>query len=127
LLSVRPRVLWAALRWLQSHNRLYADVGVHEHEMEGWTFADDIDVPTAAYERMTTEQETAEEVIRTAQIIPPTDRGQDFPDRPPTVEDVVMQLTERGRGTSGRAEVADGGRPQSLKEATGRGDGGAGV
>ena len=75
LLRVRPCALRAALQWLQTNNHLYADIAINEHEMETWAFKSGSDVPTLAYQGMVREQETAEDLIRTAYIVPPTDRG----------------------------------------------------
>ena len=94
LLSVRPTVLRVALQWLRSNNPLYSNIAVHEEEIGSWTFAGDSQVPVIAYERMVREKETAEEVIRTAQIVPPTDRGQEPPVTPVQIEDIVTRLAE---------------------------------
>jgi hypothetical protein len=85
LLSVRPAALRAALQWLQVNNPLYAEIAINEEEMSSWSFEDGSEVPALAYQRMVREGETAEEAIRTAQIVPPADRGQDVPAQPPTV------------------------------------------
>lgn len=112
LLSVRPAVLRAALQWLRVKNPLYADIVVNEEEMNSWTFEDDSQVPALAYQRMVREQETAEEAIRTAQIVPPADRGQDLPAQPATVEDIATELA--GRSAHSVPDV----RSSSLEEAT---------
>lgn len=52
---------------------------MNEEEIETWSFEDDSGVPSPAYQRMVREQDTAEEAIRAAQIVQPTDRGQDLP------------------------------------------------
>jgi hypothetical protein len=101
LLSVRPGALRAALEWLRVNNPLYADIVINEEEMNSWSFEDSSQVPTLAYQRMVGEQETAEEAIRTAQIVPPADRGQDLPLEPSTVESIATELAER----SGRSLV----------------------
>jgi hypothetical protein len=79
LLSVRPRALRRALQWLQANNPFYFDIVINEGEMNSWSFENGCQVPTLAYQRMVREEETAEEAIRTAQIVPPSDRGQDLP------------------------------------------------
>ncbi len=79
LLSVRPSVLRAALKWLRVNNPLYRDIDINEAEMGSWTFQGGSTVPVLTYEHMTREEETAEEQIRTAQIVPPADRGQEPP------------------------------------------------
>jgi len=118
LLSVRPGALRAALRWLRSNNPLYAHLVVNEEEMGSWSFEHGSEVPSLAYERLVREQETAEEVIRTAQIVPPLDRGQDGSCQPSTIEEVVGQLVGRRDCGSAEDEPADGVGPLSLEEAT---------
>jgi hypothetical protein len=75
LLTVRPGALRTALQWLRVNNPLYANIEIDEEEMHSWLFEDGCQVPSLAYQRMVREQETTEEAIRTAQIVPPTDRG----------------------------------------------------
>ena len=115
LLSVRPNALRAALQWLRANNSLYADILVNEEEMASWTFEEGSNVPTLAYRRMAREDETAEELIRTAQIVPPTDRGQDPPGHAPTVEDIAMDLSERSKGNPTGAETEHRVGPPSLR------------
>lgn len=92
---------------------------IHEEEMESWAFEDGSDVPTQAYQRMVREEETAEELIRTAQIVPPTDRGQDPPGQASSVEDIAIELAERSKCNPRQFEPANGvQQPPSLKEAT---------
>lgn len=117
LLSVRPDVLRAALRWLQLNNPLYADIIINDEEITSWRFEDGSQVPAVVYQNITKEKETAEEVIRTAQIVPPTDRGQDIPRQASTVEDIVVQL----RDICKPSEPSEPGRSvlgSSLEEAT---------
>lgn len=116
LLSVRPRALRAALRWLCLNNHHYAGIIINEEEMGGWSFEDGSNVPALAYQRMVREEETAEELIRTAQIVPPTDRGQDLPRQVSTVEDIVTQLAEMSKRNPGQSKPEDGVRSSSLEE-----------
>lgn len=95
LLTVRPGALRTALQWLRVNNSLYADIMIDEEEMRSWAFEDGSQVPALAYQQMVREQETAEETIRTGQIVPPADRGQELPAQPPTVEDIATELAER--------------------------------
>jgi hypothetical protein len=97
LLTVRPGALRTALRWLKLNNPLYADILVNEEEMRSWAFEAGSQVPSLAYQQMVREQETAEEAIRTAQIVPPVDRGRDLPAQPVSVEDIATELAERSR------------------------------
>jgi hypothetical protein len=118
LLSVRPGVLRTALEWLRVNNLLYADIVINEEEMDSWSFEDGSQVPTLAYQRMVREQETAEEAIRTAQIVPPADRGQDVAAQPSTVEDIATELAERSGRSLVPPERAPSARPPRLEEAT---------
>jgi hypothetical protein len=99
LLTVRPGALRTALQWLRVNNPLYADIEINEEEMHGWSFEDGSQVPSLAFQRMVREQETAE-AIRTAQIVPPADRGQDLPAEPSTVEGIATELAERSKHRS---------------------------
>jgi hypothetical protein len=116
--SVRPGALRTALQWLRVNNPLYADIVINEEEIDSWSFEDGSQVPTLAYQRMVREQETAEEAIRTAQIVPPADRGQDLPAQPATVEDIATELAERSKRSLVPPEPAPGGGSPSLEEAT---------
>ena len=75
-------------------------------------------MPSLAYQRMVREQETAEEAIRIAQIVPPTDREQDPPREQPTVEDIVIELAERSNPSPAEARPANRSRPTSVEEET---------
>jgi len=46
---------------------------------------------------MVREEETVEELICTAQIVPSADRGQDLPSHTPTIEDIIIQLVEKSK------------------------------
>jgi hypothetical protein len=102
LLSVRPAVLLDALTWLKLHNPLYIDIEIDHTEMASWTFEDDSYVPAQAYQNMLREEETTEELIRTGQVVPPMDRGQDAPNKGPTVEDIIVRL---GGGQKTKSET----------------------
>ena len=117
LLSVRPDALRTALRWLRLNNPLYADIMINEEEMRSWAFEDGSQVPVLAYQQMVREQETAEEAIRTAQIVPPADRGQDLPAQPPTVEDIATEIAERSQRGPGSPGPMTGGDSPGLEEA----------
>ncbi len=118
LLSVRPSALRTALRWLRVNNPLYVDIVINEEEMSSWSFEDGSQVPTLAYQRMVREQETAEEAIRTAQIVPPADRGEDLPAQPSTVEDIATELAERSKHSRPPPEHTPSADSPSLEEAT---------
>ncbi|KAK3321747.1 hypothetical protein B0H66DRAFT_601230 [Apodospora peruviana] len=118
LLSGRSCALRAALQWLQSNNHLYVNIVINEYEMDTWVFESNSDVPTLAYQGMVREQETAEELIRTANIVPPTDRGQDSSGQQPTAEDIVTQLAEISNRSSDQPNPPDSLRLPSSLEAT---------
>ena len=46
---------------------------------------------------MVREEETVEDLICTAQIVPSADRGQDLPSHTPTIEDIIIQLVEKSK------------------------------
>ncbi|MBE3042460.1 hypothetical protein IMZ48_07750, partial [Candidatus Bathyarchaeota archaeon] len=75
-------------------------------------------MPSLAYQRIVREQETAEEAIHTAQIVPPTDRGQDPPRQQSIVEDIVIELAERSNPSPAEPEPGGGPRPTSVEEET---------
>jgi hypothetical protein len=117
LLTVRPGALRTALQWLRVNNPLYANIEIDEEEMQSWLFEDGCQVPSLAYQRMVREQETTEEAIRTAQIVPPTDRGQDLPAEPSTVEDIATELAERSKHNPVPPEATPGAPTASTEEA----------
>jgi hypothetical protein len=109
--------LFLALQWLRSNNPLYAAIVINEEEMASWSFENDSEVPVLAYQRMVREEETAEELIRAAQIALPTDRGQEPLCQQSTVEDIVAQLAEKSNGGSGQSEPTGSVQYPSLEEA----------
>jgi hypothetical protein len=117
LLTDRPGALRTALQWLRVNNPLYANIEIDEEEMHSWLFEDGSQVPSLAYQRMVREQETAEEAIRTAQIVPPTDRGQDLPVEPSTAEDIATELAERSKHSPVPPEATPGTPTASPEEA----------
>ncbi|RKK15427.1 hypothetical protein BFJ67_g17959, partial [Fusarium oxysporum f. sp. cepae] len=76
LLSVRRRVVERALVWLKKNNPHYAEIEIDAAEMESWG-APPHGVPPLVYDRMERNEPTAWEKTRTAQIVPPTERGMD--------------------------------------------------
>ncbi|KAJ4154517.1 hypothetical protein NW754_001465 [Fusarium falciforme] len=76
LLSVRRRVVERALVWLKKNNPHYAEIEIDAAEMESWG-APPHGVPPLVYDRMERNEPTAWEKTRTAQVVPPTERGMD--------------------------------------------------
>ncbi|KAG6980204.1 hypothetical protein FocnCong_v009496 [Fusarium oxysporum f. sp. conglutinans] len=76
LLSVRRRVVERALVWLRKNNPHYAEIEIDVAEMESWG-APPHGVPSAVYDCMERNEPTAWEKTRTAQVVPPTERGID--------------------------------------------------
>ncbi|KAF7534594.1 hypothetical protein G7Z17_g13342 [Cylindrodendrum hubeiense] len=74
LLSVRRRVVERALLWLKACNPLYADVRIDEAELGSWEEPTH-GVPRTVYDRIIRDEPSAWEVARTAQIVPPSERG----------------------------------------------------
>jgi hypothetical protein len=74
LLSVRPRVVERALGWLKRNNPLYANIQINTAEMESWG-ALPHGVPSQVYDRLERNEPSAWEKTRTAQLVPPTERG----------------------------------------------------
>jgi len=74
LLSVRPRVVERALGWLKRNNPLYANIQINTAEMESWG-APPHGVPSQVYDRLERNEPSAWEKTRTAQLVPPTERG----------------------------------------------------
>jgi hypothetical protein len=104
LLSVRRRVVERALAWLQRNNPLYKDVEIDVAEMDSWG-APPHDVPPQVLERMERNEPSAWERVRTAQIVPPAERGMD--DEVAVDIDEVMAALRREQGeVERRAEEA---------------------
>ncbi|KAJ4175614.1 hypothetical protein NW767_015725 [Fusarium falciforme] len=76
LLSVRRRVVERALVWLKKNNPHYAEIEIDAAEMESWG-APPHGGPPLVYDRMERNEPTAWEKTRTAQVVPPTERGMD--------------------------------------------------
>jgi hypothetical protein len=74
LLSVRRRAVERALVWLKRNNPHYADIEIDTAEMESWG-APSHGVPPQVYERLERDEPSAWEKTRTAEIVPPTERG----------------------------------------------------
>ncbi|KAF2184535.1 hypothetical protein K469DRAFT_780863, partial [Zopfia rhizophila CBS 207.26] len=74
LLSVRRRVVEKALVWLKKNNPLYANIEIDIAEMESWE-APSHGVPSQVYDRLEKNEPSAWEKTRTAQLVPPTERG----------------------------------------------------
>lgn len=74
LLSVRRRVVEEALVWLRRNNPHYAHVEIDTAEMESWGASSD-GIPSQVYERLQRNEPSAWEKTRTAQLVPPTERG----------------------------------------------------
>jgi hypothetical protein len=74
LLSVRRRVVETALAWLKKHNPLYAKIHIDKAEMDSWG-APPHDVPSQVYTRLERNEPSVWEKVRTAQVVPPTERG----------------------------------------------------
>ncbi|KAK8121490.1 Helitron helicase-like domain at N-terminus-domain-containing protein [Apiospora kogelbergensis] len=62
--------------------------------LSAWAFEGGADVPVAAYNRMAREEETAADRIRTANIVPPSDRGRGSPHPGRTAKEIVEELVE---------------------------------
>ena len=74
LLSVRRHVVERALVWLKRNNPLYAGIEIDTAEMESWG-ASEHGVPAQIYERLERNEPLASEKARTANVVPPTERG----------------------------------------------------
>ncbi|KAH6874269.1 hypothetical protein B0T10DRAFT_552895 [Thelonectria olida] len=94
LLSVRRRVVERALRWLQRNNPHYRDVEIDEAEMDSWG-APTHDVPSQILQRMERNEPSAWEKVRTAQIVPPAERGIDDEDAVDIDEVIAMLRCEQ--------------------------------
>ena len=74
LLSVRRRAVERALMWLKRNNPHYTNIEINTTEMESWG-APFHGVPPQVYERLEHDEPSAWEKTRTAQLVPPTERG----------------------------------------------------
>ncbi|KAH6959988.1 hypothetical protein BKA56DRAFT_624022 [Ilyonectria sp. MPI-CAGE-AT-0026] len=90
LLSVRRRVVEKALVWLKKNNPHYAEIEIDVAEMESWG-APPHGVPPLVYEPMERNEPTAWEKTRTAQVVPPTERGMDD-EESLEIEEVLARL-----------------------------------
>lgn len=102
LLSVRRRVVERALVWLKMNNPHYAEIEIDAAEMESWG-APPHGVPSLVYDCMERNEPTAWEKARTAQVVPPTERGMDEEDSL-EIEEVLARLDRGEDEHSGRAQ-----------------------
>ncbi|PNP59973.1 hypothetical protein FNYG_14697 [Fusarium nygamai] len=119
LLSVRRRVVERALVWLKKNNPHYAEIEIDAAEMGSWG-APPHGVPPLVYDLMERNEPTAWEKTRTAQVVPPTERGMDDEDIP-SGETQGPGLSEgEGEGSCrGEAESEQLGKP--INEVTSSG------
>ncbi|EXU95534.1 hypothetical protein X797_011371 [Metarhizium robertsii] len=102
LLSVRRRVVERALVWLKMNNPHYAEIEIDAAEMESWG-APPYGVPSLVYDCMERNEPTAWEKARTAQVVPPTERGMDEEDSL-EIKEVLARLNRGEDGDDGRTE-----------------------
>ncbi|KAJ4176466.1 hypothetical protein NW755_014399 [Fusarium falciforme] len=102
LLSVWRRVVERALAWLQKNNPHYWDIKIDEAEMDGWR-APPHGAPSQILQRMERNEPSAWEKVRTAQVVPPAERGMDDEDAVDIDEVVAMPRREQ----QGEAECRD--------------------
>jgi helitron helicase-like protein/uncharacterized protein DUF6570 len=74
LLSVRRRVVERARVWLKKNNPLYTSIEIDFAELESWGEPSH-GVPYQVYGRLERNEPSAWEKTRTAQLVPPTERG----------------------------------------------------
>ena len=92
LLSVRRRVVERALVWLKGNNPHYAGIDINTVEMESWGSSPH-GVPHQIYERLERDEPSAWEKTRTAQLVPPTERGLE-PGGDVDVREILATLNE---------------------------------
>jgi hypothetical protein len=109
LLSVRRRVVEKALVWLKRHNPLYGDIRIDVEEMESWE-APDGGVPSQVYDRLVRNEPSASEKTRTAQLVPPTERGLEEEDQV-DIQEVLAMLNQGEDVELGETEVENANRP----------------
>jgi hypothetical protein len=111
LLSVRRRAVEKALVWLKRNNPHYATIEIDNAEMESWSATSD-GVPSQVYDCMEQDEPSAWEKTRTAQVVPPTERGleaEHVVDVREILASLNQQQTEVHSETEGRG-VAEGSR-----------------
>ncbi|RSL86104.1 hypothetical protein CDV31_016452 [Fusarium ambrosium] len=102
LLSVRRRVVERALVWLKKNNPHYAEIEIDAAEMESWG-APPHRVPPLVYDLMERNEPTAWEKTRTAQVVPPTERGMDD-EGSLEIEEILARLNRGEDIPSGEAQ-----------------------
>ncbi|EGY20851.1 uncharacterized protein VDAG_02375 [Verticillium dahliae VdLs.17] len=99
LLSVRRRVVEKALLWLKTHNPLYADISIDTAELDSWDTPSH-GVLSQVYERLERNEPSVGEKTRTAQVVPPTERGLEREENVDIRE--VLEMLNGGRDTEVR-------------------------
>ncbi|KAK4073310.1 hypothetical protein Purlil1_13073 [Purpureocillium lilacinum] len=112
LLSVRPRVVERALVWLKQHNPHYAGIEIDLAEIESWG-SPPHGVPSLVYNRMERNEPSAWEKTRTAQVVPPTERGMDD-EGSVDIDDLLTLLNEGQVTSTGYAREPESTRPDAA-------------
>jgi hypothetical protein len=95
VLAVNPQKLKAALVWLKVNNPLYSNIRISDDHLQSWghpclgTL-----VPRALFEAMVSYDQTTEDIIRTANYVPSSERG-GVDQAILTAEEVLAQLDGR--------------------------------
>ncbi|RSL80042.1 hypothetical protein CEP52_017444, partial [Fusarium oligoseptatum] len=114
LLSVRRRVIERALAWLRRNNRHYRDVEVDVAEMDSWE-ASPHDVPPQVFQRMEHDEPSVWEKVRTAQIVPPAERGADD-EQAVDIDEIIAALRREQGGAERCPEEMRGGGEALLDD-----------
>ena len=123
LLSVRRRAVERALVWLKRHNPHYANIEIDTVEMESWG-APSHGVPSQVYRRLERNEPSTWEKTRTAQIVPPTERGLEAADEV-DVREILAALNQAHVAKDGEEEGGGIDELYGNVEANGNPDGGA--
>ena len=105
LLLVRRRVIEKALVWLKRNNPLYTKIDIDTAEMDSWE-APSHGVPPQIYTRLERNEPSVWEKTRTAQLVPPTERGLEEGE-PTDIREPLASLERGDSVTASRTGLVD--------------------
>jgi hypothetical protein len=97
LFSVRKDVIQKSLQWLQQNNPLYSKIKINREEIQSWELDSNTNVPLEIFQQMEQQDQSAEDQIRTAHIVPPESLSDDQVVDQTSIESIIKGLTKTSK------------------------------